>query len=540
MTNHESAFLVNDHLDIYYCHIARTFAANTNAVMSVKYYKLAYAFALRTTNQSHIDYCKEKLMLEMKCLVVLPPLRFAVGDKLLCRVEEEQEEEEGEEWEEWKPCEVIEVHYRERDDPLHYCAPYRARVLAGDGSLTGSPGDALASSGKGGDETPVLAPVYITIEDDSDAHIRRPGWISLEASRFEARLDAQVEELMSVYCSQEFIRAIYLTLRADEAFCARLRDEWQLEISEPLLYLYRMFVMYRQPLVRTDSGYHIPTAEEVIAEIKAYFYADTVTELMMRMLEGHADTNSTLKMADALIFVCPSMAFDYFSKSADFYGKLLQPGGFAAVACISYLTLFRGLVNTSEEMIALVRDGFSNPIPIDRIPCKEAQELIAGCRSSGHFHQLLDQMCRLKVEFTISSMYQCVFDIVAPRTGESAPLRESPVVFFFVRYCLGQGMPVPGLLLAAYSDMRKQLSCGFLRCANPTCEHNKLDKSTGKVKLKKCSRCLAVIYCSRECQLAHYPDHKAHCKKIVSAEQSACHSSEYGSADGHCEEEEEG
>ena len=104
--------------------------------MAVKYYKLAHAFALRTTNQSHIDYCKEKLVLEMKCLAVLPPLRFAVGDKLLCRVEEEEGEEEGEEEEEWKPCEVIEVHYRERDDPLHYCAPYRARVLAGDGRVT--------------------------------------------------------------------------------------------------------------------------------------------------------------------------------------------------------------------------------------------------------------------------------------------------------------------------------------------------------------------------------------------------------------------
>ena len=336
---------------------------------------------------------------------------------------------------------------------------------------------------------------------------------------------------MSVYCSMGFIRDVYLTLRADEAFCARLHEEWQLEISEPLLYLYRMYVMYRQPLVRTDSGYHISTADEVVAEIKAYFYADTVTELMMRMLEGHTDSPSTLKMADALIFVCPSMAFDYFSKSADFYGTLLQPGGFAATACISYLTMFRSHVDTSEEMIALVRDGFSRPIPVDRIPCTEALELIAGCRSSGHFHQLLDQMCRLQVEFTISSMYQCVFDIVAPRTGESAPLRESPVVSFFVRYCLGQGMPVPGLLMAAYNDMRKQLSCGFLRCANPTCEHNKLDKSTGKVKFKQCSRCLAVIYCSRDCQVAHYPEHKAHCKRMMSVEQGEHYISEHASAE---------
>ena len=86
-------------------------------------------------------------------------------------------------------------------------------------------------------------------------------------------------------------------------------------------------------------------------------------------------------------------------------------------------------------------------------------------------------------------------------------------------------MPVPGLLMAAYNDMRKQLSCGFLHCAHPTCELNKLNKSTGKVKFKKCSRCLSVIYCSRDCQLAHCPDHKAHCKQMASTEQSACHSS---------------
>jgi len=33
---------------------------------------------------------------------------------------------------------------------------------------------------------------------------------------------------------------------------------------------------------------------------------------------------------------------------------------------------------------------------------------------------------------------------------------------------------------------------------------------------KKCSRCSSVFYCSRECQEAHFPKHKAECKKLSS------------------------
>ena len=95
---------------------------------------------------------------------------------------------------------------------------------------------------------------------------------------------------------------------------------------------------------------------------------------------------------------------------------------------------------------------------------------------------------------------------------------------------------MPDPIMAAYNDMRKQLGCGFLRCANPSCEHNKLDKSTGKVKFKKCSRCQAVIYCSRECQTAHYPKHKTRCRK-VHAELAAHQRARPKSAEEHKEEE---
>ena len=81
-------------------------------------------------------------------------------------------------------------------------------------------------------------------------------------------------------------------------------------------------------------------------------------------------------------------------------------------------------------------------------------------------------------------------------------------VYFFVKYCLDQGLEVPKLALALYDRMNMQLSRDFIRCANRTCELNKLDKSAGQVMFKLCSRCKTLIYCSRECQVAHYPEHK--------------------------------
>ena len=35
--------------------------------------------------------------------------------------------------------------------------------------------------------------------------------------------------------------------------------------------------------------------------------------------------------------------------------------------------------------------------------------------------------------------------------------------------------------------------------------------------LKRCSRCKKVAYCSRDCQVAHFPEHKAPCKRAARA-----------------------
>ena len=97
-----------------------------------------------------------------------------------------------------------------------------------------------------------------------------------------------------------------------------------------------------------------------------------------------------------------------------------------------------------------------------------------------------------------------------PNVGNAC---ECPFVYFFVKRCLDQGWGVPKLALTVYDRMNMLLSREFIRCANPTCELNKLDKSTGKVKFKQCSRCKTGIYCSRECQVAHYPEHKRLCRE---------------------------
>ena len=138
---------------------------------------------------------------------------------------------------------------------------------------------------------------------------------------------------------------------------------------------------------------------------------------------------------------------------------------------------------------------------------------------------MVDHLGLVGVDYSLIMMYQFVFDLVDPRKGRPAN-RESPMMFFFVKFLLDQVMGVPGPLLVAYNDMRKQLSCSFLCCANPICEHSKLDQSTGQVKFKKCSRCKAVIYCCKECQTAHYPDHKSYCRQVTSVDKAGSLTSE--------------
>ena len=74
-----------------------------------------------------------------------------------------------------------------------------------------------------------------------------------------------------MYCTEEFIQVIYRTLAEDQEFVEMLRSEWHIKLAESTIIMYRALVMHREPLVRTDSGYHVPSSEEIIAGIRAYF-----------------------------------------------------------------------------------------------------------------------------------------------------------------------------------------------------------------------------------------------------------------------------
>ena len=492
MNNHESSFLFTRSLEMYYEHIGRAFLLGTNYFMCVKYYKLAYAQVLRADSHPRLNEYKERLKLAMLSLNEVPSLRFAVGEEIECL-----DIDSGE----WVQGSIVQLHYRERDSPLNYCAPYRVQVLLSteEQTVNGTESDAPECR-------------YIVVEDDSDIRIRLPGKISIEETRYESRLDAKVAELARVYCSKEFMADIYNILSEDEDFCTGVCVAWQLELTLSLLYLYRMLVMYRQPLVRTDSGYHVPSAQEVIAGIKAYFDpATTFSGLEGRLFSNVANDTEKLRTADSYIFMFPGTAIDPDSYNSKLYLQMRRPEASLALGLTCYLEMFLGKVHTVDTMVPLIESGFSQPLPPSFLPGPEALQLIAGTQSTKQLYFLFGQFCVMGGSDVFFRMNLYALDALALADGSAAPQCESPYLLFYVKYCLDQGLTVPGPVLAAYNNMRSQLSCSFLCCARPGCEHNKLVQSSGEVKFKKCSRCLTVIYCSRECQVAHYPEHKKFC-----------------------------
>jgi hypothetical protein len=49
----------------------------------------------------------------------------------------------------------------------------------------------------------------------------------------------------------------------------------------------------------------------------------------------------------------------------------------------------------------------------------------------------------------------------------------------------------------------------------PSCAHCKAVDDADVRLFKACGRCGTVVYCSRDCQLAHWTEHKPKCKKPV-------------------------
>ena len=159
----------------------------------------------------------------------------------------------------------------------------------------------------------------------------------------------------------------------------------------------------------------------------------------------------------------------------------------------------------------LIEQGYILPPPHACLS-PAVSEVISTTTKSSQFAGIAADCGGCRVVMTLAQLWMEVCEFISygdiGYTGE-----ECPFVYLFVKYALDQGWGVPKLALALYDRMNMQLSREFIRCANPTCELNRLDKSSGQVKFKKCSRCMSVIYCSRECQVAHYPEHKRLCRK---------------------------
>ena len=230
-----------------YFELTNVFGLKCNCPAAYKYSKLAYESSLRLSECTQLAICKSMYMKMHAKFTELPPLRFAEGDE----VEFLHELETGSE-SEWKLGRVVELYYREREFAIHYTAPYRLQLLD-DSDSADQP------------------PVYAWVKADIDRYIRKVGVRSIEDTRYQSRLEGKIEKLAAVYCSEQFINKVYHALAEDQDFVVMLHSEWQIVLSADMVSFYRTLVMDRQPLIRTDSGYHILTFDEVIAEIKAYF-----------------------------------------------------------------------------------------------------------------------------------------------------------------------------------------------------------------------------------------------------------------------------
>ena len=460
--------------------LARIFHVYRNWAPALEYAKQAYEHCLRSPNHANLDTYKALYLEYRAVLAKQPPLRFAVGDE----VEFLHELETGSEW---KLGRIVVLYYREQNFAINFSAPYRLEILDDSDQPT----------------------TYAWVKADLDRYIRKEGVRSIEDTRYQARLDAKVAELAHVYCSKEFNQEVYRILAQDRVFVVTLLTVWQIVLSEFTIQLYRMLVLYRQPFVRTDTGYHIPTTDEVIAGIKAFF--DPV-HMRRDGREGSESTPLDEEVED--IYAKGTRAYIM----GLFRGTLHDPPdvmdnndiqGLLLRGTRNYLTVSIHL-DPSRPTADLLDQGSDFTVPT---PMAEALAKVA----TVHDLKLIqlaakrqdDDFYTTKLGHYVSAWVRVHICLENPDAG---PACECPFVYFFIKYCLDNGFGVPKLALIQYDRMNMQLSREFIRCAYPTCELNKLDQSTGQVKFKKCSRCHAVIYCSRECQVAHYPVHKRLCR----------------------------
>ena len=474
---------LRDSMDWYHNILASLFRDSSNIPATLKHAQLAYDYCLRLPDHSQLAVLEHNLQLAKDMFDKEPPLRFAVGDEVEFLVEEDATSE-------WKLGKVVELYYRERDFPLVFTAPYRLQLL-----------DERSNSADQG-------PVYVWVKADLDRYVRKPGVRSTGDTRYQAMLDAKVEELAHVYCSKGIIRDIYLTLKQDREFVKVLKEVWYITLSEAALSLYRMLVMYRQPLVRTESGYHVPTAEEVIAGIRAFFDpADRALASSSAVSDARIAGVKRIKAIIISWLQLTSFSGGGFGLMTLFEIECKE--AMYMLAIFSYPSLYSARP-LPDALSALLETGFTVPLPSD-CTTLEVSEAVAKIAGTGRLESIIPGPLYAPASIFLI-IWNCFINFLDKAgTGLAS---ECPCIYFFVKFCLDQGAGVPKPALAVYDRMNMQLSREFIRCANPTCELNRLDQSTGllEVKFKKCSRCQAVIYCSRECQVAHFPQHKKPCR----------------------------
>ena len=469
---------LTDSIDWYHHTLASIFKGSGNVSASFKHAQLAYDICLHSSDRSRLDVYERELKLAKGMFDKESPLRFPVGAEIEFLIEVDNTSE-------WCPAKIVELYYRERDFPLVFTSPYR-----------------LMLKDSAGPTSRDLA--YAWVKADLDRYIRKPGVKLIEDTRYQARLEAKAEELAQVFRSKEFVHDIYLRLKEDREFIEMLNRIWRITLSERTLFLYRIFEMYRHPLVRTDSGYHVPTAGEVIAGIRAFFDpADRA------LASSSAAADSSIADAKRVKAVIIAMLQE-LNRSADEYGiphvfKIDCKEAIYMRTIISYPALYRDDTHP-PDMSTLFETGFTVPLPSGCIP-PDVSFALATVAGIGRLEHMIPDPLYASAS-TVLILYKSFVNFL-DKAGSAC---ECPFVYFFVKFCLDQGVGVPKPALVIYDRMNMQLSREFIRCANPTCELNRLDQSTGQVKFKKCSRCLAVIYCSRECQVAHYPEHKRLCR----------------------------
>ena len=458
-----------------YFKLGCVFNLHANYFSAHKYAKLAYEHCLRSSDHNKLPLYKDFYLGLRVNFATLPPLRFAVGDE----VKFLHELETGSKW---KLGKVVELYYRQRDFAISFTSPYRLQLLAGPDSVD-------------------QPPAYAWVKADIDRYVRKVGVRLIERTRYQSQLDAKVTELVRVYCSVEFVQDLYRTLAQDREFIDMLWSVWQIELSERVVGLYHMYVLFREPLIRTDSGYHVPSSEEVIAGIRAFFDPAHLSDDMTILAEGKCRFLQEVRTEVlGLLRDTPSNSTDAIDV-LDVQGLLLH-----SLRNYIWIKSASALPDDNFTVPQDVSNAISNVSTVNDLKLMVLNTSYSNAIRSTKLGYLLQAWIPLH-----TCLEDCVFGCAC----------ECPFVYFFVKHCLNRNLGVPKLALALYDRMSMQLSREFIRCANPACELNRLDKSTGKVKFKQCTRCRSVIYCGRECQTAHYPEHKALCRTYATDDEGS-------------------